>query len=156
MRVARARVALCAAAPQVLPPTAEAVAAFLATSRGLSKRRIGDYLGESSEFVQAVLLAYTQRFDFHELPFVEAVRAYLSPFRLPGEAQKIDRIMCTFSAHYCDNNPHVFADADAACVPKPHAHAPARDAHVPVRTPRAARLSSGCGLVRARGHTLGK
>ena len=63
-----------------------------------------------------MLKCYTQRFDFAGLAFVEAVRAYLSPFRLPGEAQKIDRIMCTFSAHYCTNNPGVFADDDAAYV----------------------------------------
>ena len=30
-----------------------------------------------------------------------AIRAFLSPFRLPGEAQKIDRIMCEFAARFC-------------------------------------------------------
>ena len=48
--------------------------------------------------------------------FVEAVRAYLSPFRLPGEAQTIDRIMESFAAAYCSQNPSVFANADAAYV----------------------------------------
>ena len=86
----------------VIEPSPEAVADFLRTTPGLSKRRIGDYLGEATEFVSAVLVAYTARFDFGGKPFVEAVRAFLSPFRLPGEAQKIDRIMCTFSAHYCE------------------------------------------------------
>jgi len=32
---------------------------------------------------------------------VAAIRAFLSPFRLPGEAQKIDRIMCEFAARFC-------------------------------------------------------
>ena len=44
------------------------------------------------------------------------VRSFLSPFRLPGEAQKIDRIMCEFSQRYCTQNPGVFADPDAAYV----------------------------------------
>ena len=80
----------------VLSKQPEEVADFLRTTKGLSKRRIGDYLGEPAEFVTQVLTAYTKRFDFNSKPFVEAVRSYLSPFRLPGEAQKIDRIMCTF------------------------------------------------------------
>ena len=46
----------------------------------------------------------------------QAVRAYLSSFRLPGEAQKIDRIMESFSAAYCSQNPSVFANSDAAYV----------------------------------------
>ncbi|RKP19644.1 SEC7-like protein, partial [Rozella allomycis CSF55] len=32
----------------------------------------------------------------------------LSEFRLPGEAQKIDRVVNTFAARYCENNPTVF------------------------------------------------
>ena len=44
------------------------------------------------------------------------MRAYLSPFRLPGEAQKIDRIMESFSGAYCAQNPTVFANSDAAYV----------------------------------------
>ena len=100
----------------LLERTPESVADFLRTTKGLSKRRIGDYLGEPAEFIREVLTAYTRRFDFSNLPFVEAVRTYLSPFRLPGEAQKIDRIMCTFSSRYCDQNPDVFANADTAYV----------------------------------------
>ena len=45
-----------------------------------------------------------------------AIRAFLSPFRLPGEAQKIDRIMCEFSQRFCAQNAAVFADPDAAYV----------------------------------------
>ena len=63
--------------------------------QGLSKRRVGEYLGEQSHPVEKLLEAYTSLFDFGGLHFVDAVRSFLSPFRLPGEAQKIDRIMCT-------------------------------------------------------------
>jgi len=100
----------------VIPHEPAAVANFLRTTKGLSKRRIGDYLGERSDFTVHVLTAYSHAFDFKGLSFVEAVRAFLSPFRLPGEAQKIDRIMCEFSQRFCGQNPGVFADPDAAYV----------------------------------------
>jgi hypothetical protein len=35
-------------------------------------------------------------------------------FRLPGESQKIDRLMEKFADRYCENNPDVFATADTA------------------------------------------
>ncbi len=34
--------------------------------------------------------------------------------RLPGEAQKIDRIMEKFAERYCRDNPAVFPNADGA------------------------------------------
>lgn len=38
----------------------------------------------------------------------------LLPCRLPGEAQKIDRIMEKFAERYCRDNPSAFAAADGA------------------------------------------
>lgn len=35
-------------------------------------------------------------------------------FRLPGEAQKIDRIMECFAQRYHENNPGMFPDSDTA------------------------------------------
>jgi len=35
----------------------------------------------------------------------------LEAFRLPGEAQKIDRIMQKFANSYCSANGHVFASS---------------------------------------------
>ena len=35
-------------------------------------------------------------------------RQFLWSFRLPGEAQKIDRMMETFATRYCDCNAAVF------------------------------------------------
>lgn len=35
-------------------------------------------------------------------------RQFLWSFRLPGEAQKIDRMMEAFATRYCDCNAHVF------------------------------------------------
>jgi Sec7-like guanine-nucleotide exchange factor len=40
-----------------------------------------------------------------------ANRKLLSKFRLPGEAQKIDRIMNSFALKYCENNPNEFTNS---------------------------------------------
>ncbi|KAE8702015.1 Brefeldin A-inhibited guanine nucleotide-exchange protein 3 [Hibiscus syriacus] len=50
------------------------------------------------------------------MEFYEAIRAFLQGFRLPGEAQKIDRIMEKFAERYCKCNPKAFISADAAYV----------------------------------------
>ena len=50
--------------------------------------------------------------DFKDLPFVDALRMFLQPFRLPGEAQKIDRFMLKFAERYIAGNPKTpFANA---------------------------------------------
>jgi len=55
--------------------------------------------------------------DFTGLTFTEAVRQYLQSFRLPGEAQKIDRFMLKFAERYIANNPSTeFANADTAYI----------------------------------------
>jgi len=40
----------------------------------------------------------------------------VSHFRLPGEAQKIDRMMEKFADQYCNHNPGNFSSADTAYV----------------------------------------
>ena len=51
------------------------------------------------------MYAYIDCFDFSKIDFVPALRLLLSSFRLPGEAQKIDRIMEKFASRYCETNP---------------------------------------------------
>ena len=49
--------------------------------------------------------------------FDQALRKFLSFFRLPGEAQKIDRMMMAFAQRYhAHNSDSVFASGDAAYV----------------------------------------
>ena len=48
--------------------------------------------------------AYVDLFVFTGMDFVSALRLFLSQFRLPGEAQKIDRLMEKFAARYCETN----------------------------------------------------
>ncbi|XP_022147082.1 brefeldin A-inhibited guanine nucleotide-exchange protein 2-like [Momordica charantia] len=94
----------------------EEIAAFLKDASGLDKTLIGDYLGEREELSLKVMHAYVDSFDFQGLEFDEAIRAFLKGFRLPGEAQKIDRIMEKFAERYCKCNPKAFTSADTAYV----------------------------------------
>lgn len=59
----------------------------------LEKTQIGEYLGREAEyqggFSLKVLHEYVRLMDFGGLEFDEAIRYFLSGFRLPGEAQKV-------------------------------------------------------------------
>lgn len=94
----------------------EEIASFLKTASDLNKTMIGDYLGEREELSLKVMHAYVDSFDFQGMEFDEAIRAFLQGFRLPGEAQKIDRIMEKFAERYCKCNPKAFISADTAYV----------------------------------------
>lgn len=94
----------------------EDVASFLKNTSGLNETIIGDYLGEREEFPLKVMHAYVDSFDFKGMDFGEAIRFFLRGFRLPGEAQKIDRIMEKFAERYCKCNPSSFTSADTAYV----------------------------------------
>lgn len=94
----------------------ESVAAFLKSASGLNPTMIGDYLGDREDFPLKVMHAYVDAFDFERKDFGEAIRFFLRGFRLPGEAQKIDRIMEKFAERYCKCNPDAFSSADTAYV----------------------------------------
>lgn len=94
----------------------EEVAQFLKNTSGLNEAMIGDYLGEREEFSLKVMHAYVDSFNFGGMDFGEAIRFFLRGFRLPGEAQKIDRIMEKFAERYCKCNPNSFTSADTAYV----------------------------------------
>ncbi|TQE13845.1 hypothetical protein C1H46_000476 [Malus baccata] len=95
----------------------EDVASFLRNNTaGLNETMIGDYLGEREEFPLKVMHAYVDSFNFKGMDFGEAIRFFLRGFRLPGEAQKIDRIMEKFAERYCKCSPNSFTSADTAYV----------------------------------------
>jgi brefeldin A-inhibited guanine nucleotide-exchange protein len=124
----------------LLEYTPEAVTDFLhANMKTLDKVAVGEYVGGYKEFNQKVLRAYVDRIDFTAMTFDEAIRHFLSHFRLPGEAQIIDRIMLNFASkygfvclllllksvsisisflffRYCACNPTVFSNADTAYI----------------------------------------
>lgn len=94
----------------------EEIAVFLKSTPGLSKALIGDYLGEREGLPLKVMHAFVDSFEFQGMEFDEAIRSFLQGFRLPGEAQKIDRIMEKFAQRYCKCNSNVFSSADTAYV----------------------------------------
>uniref|UniRef100_A0A1S4DC12 Brefeldin A-inhibited guanine nucleotide-exchange protein 1 n=1 Tax=Nicotiana tabacum TaxID=4097 RepID=A0A1S4DC12_TOBAC len=94
----------------------EDVASFLKNATGLNPSIIGDYLGEREEFPLKVMHAYVDSFNFEGMDFGESIRYFLRGFRLPGEAQKIDRIMEKFAERYCKCNPNSFTSAETAYV----------------------------------------
>ncbi|KAG8687343.1 guanine nucleotide exchange protein for ADP-robosylation factor, partial [Ceratobasidium sp. 394] len=95
----------------------QAIAKFLISTDGLGKAALGEYLGEGEERNIAIMHAFVDYMDFTGLSFVEALRIFLQSFRLPGEAQKIDRFMLKFAARYVGQNPQsTFKDADPAYV----------------------------------------
>ena len=61
----------------------------------------GEYIAVRNDFNQEVTYAYIESFEFNELSIDEALRLFLSCFRIPGEAQVIDRIMEKFAEIYC-------------------------------------------------------
>ncbi|KAJ4813394.1 Brefeldin A-inhibited guanine nucleotide-exchange protein 5 [Rhynchospora pubera] len=96
--------------------TPSSVAQFLKSTPTLNKVMIGEYLGQHEEFPLAVMHAYVECMKFAGLKFDVAIREFLKGFRLPGEAQKIDRIMEKFAERYCADNPGLFNNADTAYV----------------------------------------
>uniref|UniRef100_A0A182TAU9 SEC7 domain-containing protein n=1 Tax=Anopheles maculatus TaxID=74869 RepID=A0A182TAU9_9DIPT len=102
----------------LLGTTVEDVARWLHEDERLDKTQIGDYLGENDEQSKTVMCAYIDAMNFAELDIVAALRYFLEGFRLPGEAQKIDRLMEKFASRYCDCNPNntLFASADTVYV----------------------------------------
>lgn len=87
-----------------------AVAKFLISRKGLSRQMIGEYLGNLQQpFNMAVLEYFAEEMDFSGLAIDVALRKFQGYFRMPGEAQKIERLMEVFSHRYGLCNPDVIA-----------------------------------------------
>lgn len=92
------------------PLTAGVVAAFLRSNRFLDKEAVGAFLGalgkdksdiewKTVEFHSQLLTEYVKTFELADQSALSCLRIFLSAFRLPGEAQQIDRILVAFSEH---------------------------------------------------------
>ena len=84
---------------------------FKAAGPGLSKKKLGEFLGKAKR--AAVLKAYVALFDFAGLTLEAGLRALLRSFRLPGEAQQIDRVLEAFAEAFTAQNAarrNVFAE----------------------------------------------
>ncbi len=94
------------------PPDPKSVATFLRKGLvlGLDKAAVGQYLGdigksekastpiwEQDWFHSELLTVFCSSFAFEGLTVLDGLRMFLATFRLPGEAQMIDRILQAFS-----------------------------------------------------------
>jgi hypothetical protein len=96
------------------PVTPQSVASFLRNGLvvGLDKTAVGQYLGEKGKtssvdkqppiwelesFHKDALAAFCSTFGFKHQSLLDGLRMFLATFRLPGEAQMIDRILQGFS-----------------------------------------------------------
>lgn len=80
---------------------------------------IGDYLGEGDEdFKAQIRLSYVRAISFKGLTLVESLRHFLTNggFRLPGEAQKIERMVEAFAQCFWEDSPASFSSADTAMI----------------------------------------
>jgi brefeldin A-inhibited guanine nucleotide-exchange protein len=94
----------------------EDIARFLLDNELLDKTVLGEFLGEGNPENIAIMHAFVDLLDFTKTSFVDALRRFLQCFRLPGEAQKIDRFMLKFAERYITGNPNAYANADTAYV----------------------------------------
>ncbi|XP_032300803.1 cytohesin-4 isoform X2 [Coturnix japonica] len=101
---------------QLLSSDLQEIAKFLHKGEGLNKTAIGDYLGGRDSKNIQILQAFVACHQFANLNLVQALRQFLWSFRLPGEAQKIDRMMEAFANWYCKCNPGVFQSTDTCYI----------------------------------------
>ena len=94
----------------------QSIAKALKELPNLDKTSIGNFLGEFQDENLKIFYAFVDLFNFTGMELDVALRHFLSFFRLPGEAQKIDRIMEKFAEKFFYNNPSKFPNADCAYV----------------------------------------
>jgi len=114
------------------PVTPRSVASFLRNGImvGLDKKAVGAYLGEIGKapvagksppnwerdwFHKEALETYCSLFRFEGQSLLDGLRMFLACFRLPGEAQQIDRILQAFSdscSRLCEEGSQAFFSED--------------------------------------------
>ena len=82
----------------------------------MDETQMGEYLGHHEEMSIAVMHAYIDSEGYEGLTVDAALRKLLAGFRLPGEAQQIDRIVEKFAERYVEENPAAFRSVDDAYI----------------------------------------
>lgn len=94
----------------------QSVACFFRYTAGLDKNLVGDFLGSHDEFCIQVLHEFSKTFDFRDMNLDTALRIFLETFRLPGESQKIQRVLEAFAERYYEQAPDILVNKDAALL----------------------------------------
>ncbi|KAF9518905.1 hypothetical protein BS47DRAFT_1379647 [Hydnum rufescens UP504] len=95
-------------------PRAQSLAMFLKNAPRLDKKLVGEYLSKAENV--DVLKAFIGLYDFRNKSIAEAMREMLESFRLPGEAQQIERITSTFAEIFFASEPAGINSQDAVFV----------------------------------------
>jgi ankyrin repeat protein len=89
---------------ELLQDNCSSVARWIFDRDDIDRPSLGLFLSRDKNWNTAILEAFVDLFDFESMEFDQALRKYLSKFRLPGEAQKIDRLMDKFAVKYYAQN----------------------------------------------------
>lgn len=101
----------------IIHGTPEEMAHFIFNNhQKLSKRRVGEYIGNVESYNQQVCDELFHKYDFQNKSLHVALRYLLLQFRLPGEAQQIDRILEKFAGVYHLHNPEIYSNSDTVYV----------------------------------------
>ena len=93
------------------------MAQFLRTEESLNKAQIGNCLGSDDPFNLQAMKEYVGAFRATKgKMFDQSLREFQSAFRMPGEAQKIDRILNAFGSQYYLSDTSTFGNEDAVYV----------------------------------------
>ncbi|XP_031095234.1 ARF guanine-nucleotide exchange factor GNL2-like [Ipomoea triloba] len=95
----------------------KAYAMFFRYTPKLDKTAIGDFLGDPEDFHLNVLKEFTDTFEFTGMVLDNALRTYLESFRLPGESQKIQRVLEAFAERFYEQqSSEIFYSKDAVFI----------------------------------------
>nr|GME17427.1 ARF guanine-nucleotide exchange factor GNL2 [Ipomoea batatas] len=95
----------------------KAYAMFFRYTPKLDKTAIGDFLGDPEDFHLKVLKEFTDTFEFTGMVLDNALRTYLESFRLPGESQKIQRVLEAFAERFYEQqSSEIFYSKDAVFI----------------------------------------
>lgn len=103
---------------EIVEDNCSAVARFLFVRDELDKMQLGLFLSEDNVWSSSILEGFVELLDFSNMEFDMALRRFLVKLKLPGEAQRIDRLMEKFAERYYFLNPDTgpFANQDAVYV----------------------------------------
>lgn len=82
----------------------------------LTRRSFGEWLSSPDDLSRMTLRQFLNEFTFSGQFIVDALRTFLDSFELPGEAQRIDRIMNEFAQRYFQQNQDLFCSADVVYI----------------------------------------
>lgn len=92
------------------------IAHFITSMSDIDKSAIGEFIGGGNSESRDILGEFMALQDFTDMPIVHALRKTLQLFKIPGEAQKIDRIMHGFAHRYVECNPSSVFTGESAYI----------------------------------------